>query len=254
MNGFPVLTNKVWRCCWLMAGLLVSFALISCQGEGSNKINLPLITNEKNIFGEIDEEPTSDEVGDPGISNLPIIMNQENLAGEGIQDSTGDEDAPDGVTNLPIIQHQVSPTEVVSLAFTTIEHSDTTISGALYESQEPGLVVIASSDDARSAIQFISEDAADRLASIDYGTHFAIIAFDGFKPTTSYKILVSQVSRAEDTVYVFAQCLEPAADDVQADEVSSPYHLIEVEKGGVWAEPITFLLIIDGKIATSITY
>jgi len=252
MNSSPVLTNKP-RWCLLLFGLLVSLTLISCQGEGSNKINLPLIANEKNIFGEVDESGPSDEEGDPGISNLPIIMNQENAAGDSGQEGAGDDD-PDGVTNLPIIQHQVSPTEVTSLAFTTIEHSDAATSGALYESQEPGLVVIASPDNVSQIEQFISDDAAARLASIDYGTHFAIIAFDGLKPASGYKILVSQVSRAEDTVYVFAQCLEPAADDVQADEVSSPYHLIEVEKGGVWAEPITFLLIIDGKIATSITF
>lgn len=254
MNGFPVLTNKVWRCCWLMSGLLMALVLISCQGEDFNKINLPIITHEKNIFGDIDEGSTRDGAGDPGVSNLPIIMNEENVAGDRDQEGTGGDGAPDGKTNLPIIQHQVSPTEVTGLAFTTIEHSGSTVSGALYESQEPGLVVIASPDDARSVNQFISEDAADRLASIDYGTHFAIIAFDGLKPTSSYKILVSQVSRTIDTVYVFALCLEPAADDIKADEVSSPYHLIEVEKGGDWGGTITFHLIIDGKIAASIAH
>jgi len=72
--------------------------------------------------------------------------------------------------------------------------------------------------------------------------------FNGRKTTLGYEIFVNLIFRENYTVYIDAQTIEPGPDSLQPDLVSSPYHLVVVEKVGDWGRMVTFNLIVDGEV------
>jgi hypothetical protein len=76
--------------------------------------------------------------------------------------------------------------------------------------------------------------------------------FNGRKPTLGYEILVSLIYREYDTVYIDAQIIEPGPGIEVANEESSPYHVVAVEKVGDWGRTIRLNLIVDGDVVAAI--
>jgi hypothetical protein len=65
---------------------------------------------------------------------------------------------------------------------------------------------------------------------------------------------VNRVTREGNTVNVYTQFSEPGPDEGKADIVTSPYHLIKVQKNGSWGKEILFNLVNDDTVVDSISH
>jgi len=141
-----------------------------------------------------------------------------------------------------------------NLPFETIEQRDTSGTGKVYESKQPGLIVIAVSEETPNLDALVTSKAQARLQSLDYNPHFVIVIFQGWKPTTRYSIQIERVTRRENTVTIYALFREPKPDEPKGDEVTSPYHLVQVQKVGTWGQQITFNLVVGDATVTSLVH
>ncbi len=134
------------------------------------------------------------------------------------------------------------PTEV-TLPFETIEQKEWAGTDKPYESREPTLIIVSRLEEVDNLNGLISDEAMIKLQALDYDEYFALVAFQGWKPSTGYSIQVNRISRLGNTVNIYTQLHEPTPDEAKADEVTSPYHLVQVQKSGSWGQVITFNLI-----------
>jgi len=139
------------------------------------------------------------------------------------------------------------------LPFDTVDQSDWGNAGHAYEAQEPALVVIAQPAEVTDLDDWITLDAQTQLQTLGYDTYFALIVFQGWKPSTGYSVQVNRITRREDTVTVYAQFQEPKPDEETGGEVASPYHLVQVRKVGIWDQEITFNLVVNKIIVASLS-
>ena len=140
------------------------------------------------------------------------------------------------------------------LSFQSIERKDGSGTGDLYESYEPGLMVIARSEEVDRLGGLITDEARQTLLELDYSQYFALVTFFGMKGTGGYSIQVTRVTRSGDTVSVYARLDEPAPDQAKSDVVTSPYHLVIVQKDGSWGKAISFALIANHMLFFSVSH
>jgi len=130
------------------------------------------------------------------------------------------------------------------LSFETIEQADYS---PRYEDREPGLVIIASADEADQLDGWISPEALEQLRELDYERFFAVVAFLGWQPTGHEGIHIERVVRQGDEVFLYASVGRPKG----TTEVTSPYHLIQVQKMGRWSTSINFALVVEKTTVAS---
>lgn len=136
------------------------------------------------------------------------------------------------------------------LSFETIECQE--ISG--YQDKKPGLVVIAKQTEVADLDNLITREIQARLQSLNYNTYLVIGVFQGWKPTTRYSTQIERVTRRGNIVTVHALFKEPQPSEAKGDEVTSPYHLIQVQKAGTWGQTITFNLVVGDAVVTSLSH
>jgi len=152
---------------------------------------------------------------------------------------------------LPLFELSACKFQQNDLPFETIAQDDWGNSGHAYEAQEPALAVIAQPAEVADLDGWITSDAQTQLQTLDYDAYFALIVFQGWKPSTGYSVQVNRITREENTVRVYAQFQEPKPDEAKADEATSPYHLVQVQKVGTWGEDVTFNLVVNGTAIVS---
>lgn len=141
------------------------------------------------------------------------------------------------------------------LSFETIEvENESASSGEYYEEQEPGIVIVAKPEEISSLGSWISSKALNQLGRLDFESYFAIAVFQGRKPTSRYGVEITDVTFDDDKVTISTQFLERPADEEATDEVTSPYHLIRVQKNGMRGRSIMFELVVSGTIVTSVSH
>jgi len=126
---------------------------------------------------------------------------------------------------------------------TTIESMDA--SG--WRSSEPHMEIITSVDDISKVEDFISTEALTALQEIDYREKYAAIIFQGKKPTTEYEIKIERIRRAGDQVVLESVATTPLAGEAAGEEITSPYHLIQVDNLYERGHQIDFVLNINGQ-------
>jgi hypothetical protein len=141
----------------------------------------------------------------------------------------------------------------INLSFETIEQRDWAGTGQAYEAREPGLMVITQAEDMAALDDWITEDAKSQLEALDYDTHFALIVLQGWKPTNGYAVEVKRIACRENAVNVYAEFREPQPDEAKADVVTSPYHLIQIQKDGEWGQDTTFNVVVDDTVVASLS-
>jgi hypothetical protein len=63
---------------------------------------------------------------------------------------------------------------------------------------------------------------------------------------------IDRVARSDETINVYVQFLEPQENEAKTDEITSPYQLVQVEKGSQeWNKDFTVNLIVDHKVVFS---
>lgn len=132
----------------------------------------------------------------------------------------------------------------VELPFETIEQSDYS---PKYEDKKPDLMIIASTDEVNQLNGWISPEALEQLREMDYERFFAAVVFLGWQPTGHEGIRVERIARQGNAVSIYALVGRPSGED----EVSSPYHLVKVQKVGRWGTTINFTLVIEETTVAS---
>ncbi len=60
-----------------------------------------------------------------------------------------------------------------------------------------------------------------------------ICAFQGLKPSTGYDIKITKIERSRDTVTVKVRIRESKPDEITASVLTSPYHIVKVERSAI---------------------
>ena len=156
---------------------------------------------------------------------------------------------------FPIIQASL-PTppsgQIIELPFETIELRQPA-KPDYWMNEKPGLLIIASSQEITQASQYITDDAIATLQKMDFLQSFALIAFNGLKPTLHDDFKIQKIIKNKDQIYVFVQPSQAGLQEV----ISSLYHLISIKKEGEWMKTFTFHLYTNNKesdISTVIMY
>lgn len=142
----------------------------------------------------------------------------------------------------------------ISLPFEIIEQKDWPGTNQFYELREPGLIIISSLEDMKNLNGMITEEAKAKLQVLDYSNYFALLVLQGLKPTTGYKANVNRITRLGDTVNIYADFLGPKPDEEKAPEETSPYHLVQVQKSGIWGQEVMFNLIVNETTVVSLSH
>ncbi len=65
---------------------------------------------------------------------------------------------------------------------------------------------------------------------------------------------IERITRLESKVTTYARFLEPKPNAERSPEETSPYHLVQVQKTGMWGQSITFDLVEGDTVVTSLSY
>lgn len=133
------------------------------------------------------------------------------------------------------------------LYFETIEQEAIAPSGEALQDEAPALIIVATPEETGQLGNLVSEYAQQQLLDMEYDNYFAVVAFLGWQPTRHEGIRVERVVRKGQSVSVFTQVGLRTGDT----EVTSPYHLVKVEKSGQWDTNIDFALVIEEAKVTS---
>jgi hypothetical protein len=144
-----------------------------------------------------------------------------------------------------------APSEV-ELPFETIEQDIAPwYKGAVptYESRQPGLTIVT---DIRAADQLtgITSEARARLKALNYDSHFALVIFLGIQSGGHTGIRIERMLRRGDKVFMTTWVGTP----VGTTQVTSPYHLVKVEKKGQWGKNIDFEAVVNKTTIVTTTH
>jgi hypothetical protein len=99
----------------------------------------------------------------------------------------------------------------------------------------------------------VAPTTLEHLHALDLDAHFVLVVFQGWKSTIGYGVRVDRITRRGDTVTVYARFREPKPDEEKGAMVTSPYHLIQIQKVGTWSRDITFNLVVDEAVVASLS-
>jgi hypothetical protein len=164
------------------------------------------------------------------------------------------------LTSCRSIETESTPTPTrqslneTELSFETIEQKDWAGTGQGYEAVEPGLIIISGEPDIASLDEWVTGEAIMRLQELDYENSFALIVFLGERGRGGYDIQIERLARSGKTINIYVQFHEPEPDKGYVDMMTSPYHLVQVQKGGAWDQDFLFQMIVDGTVVASLNH
>ncbi len=126
-----------------------------------------------------------------------------------------------------------------SLHFETIEQTERSRVSRFYNSPEPELIVIAQPTDIATVTTLLLPEISDKLKALNYQDSFAIIVFQGQKPSTGYSVQIESIVRRENVIVVNCKFIQPGPTEPTNDAITSPHHLVKVQKAGVWNQTFT---------------
>lgn len=141
-----------------------------------------------------------------------------------------------------------------NLTFEILEQEEINLTGQLYEAREPGLIIVAQSDEVTEMDDWVTETSKERLQVMDYDAYFALTVFQGRKPTDGYRIQIERIVRESKEVTIYAQFQEPHPDQKKNDIVTSPYCLLQIQKIDTWDQSIKFNVIVDDSVVISASH
>lgn len=140
------------------------------------------------------------------------------------------------------------------MPFQTIAQSEYPGTGEPYAGQDVRLEVISTLAEAGRLGGWVGRDDTARLAAVDYSSYFVLAVFQGEEPSSGYGIEIREVRRQGDSVALAIQLQTPAPDVIVNAIMTSPYHLVQVEKSGNWGKDVTFNVLQDGENILSISH
>lgn len=133
------------------------------------------------------------------------------------------------------------------MLFETLDQKDRPGTTEGYKSANPSIILLTNENDNHLVENLVSENAFGLLQNIDYGKFLCIGVFQGVKPTNGYKVTIEKVVRKENSISIQATLLEPSSDTKKSDIITSPYHLIKIEKGDGLKGSFTINLVVENQ-------
>ena len=116
-----------------------------------------------------------------------------------------------------------------------------------YEIKNMEFAVIKTSDELESFFKkygILNKDFPDWQPE----RYVLICAFQGLKPSAGYDIEITKIERGEDTVTVKVRISKPKPDEITAQVLTSPYHIVKVKKSDVSGVKTYVFVDQSGKI------
>jgi len=114
------------------------------------------------------------------------------------------------------------------IAFETVEKGQY----KFYEIKNMEFMVIISQEEFNSFLQKYGIENKD-LPDWQSDRYILICAFQGMKPTAGYDIEITKIERSGDTVTVKLRIREPKPDEITAQVITSPVHIVKVERSAL---------------------
>ncbi|GAB4578455.1 MAG: hypothetical protein Fur0022_11900 [Anaerolineales bacterium] len=136
-----------------------------------------------------------------------------------------------------------------SLTFQTLEQKNDSAYSLQeqYTALEPGLIVIDNEESQARYERWFGEKGRNALSDLNFGTRLALGVFQGWKTSGGYGVEIERITRVGEVVTVVARFNEPALGGA-GGAITSPYHLVRVNKAGEWRPGITYQLVVAGEV------
>jgi hypothetical protein len=86
-----------------------------------------------------------------------------------------------------------------------------------------------------------------QLADVDWGTYFVLMALQGEKGSSGYKVTIHRIEQRAQYIKVYASFEEPRPTEKVSDRLTSPVHAVRIKKDAhLTGQQIEFSLIVDG--------
>lgn len=154
------------------------------------------------------------------------------------------------ITGCVARRTELSPTITpvgAEIPFESIDQREWTGRSEKYQSKEIGMVILTGIDEVSAIKDFIHTDSFKTLQSLDFNHYFGLAVFQGYKPTNLYSITIEKVMRNGNIITVQVATVEPSPDMKKGDIITSPYHLIKINKGNDFKGRFTFVLVEKGQ-------
>jgi hypothetical protein len=148
---------------------------------------------------------------------------------------------------------KLRPTELpkeTELSFETIERTER-FGG--YNEKDPRLVIVAEAREISTLGNAISANAQAQVRNLDFSQYLAIAVFQGLKGSGGYGAEIQRVTRGGDTIIIYAHFAERDPKFEAPAIMTSPYHLVKVQKMGLRGK-IKFILNVDGTVVSQQTH
>lgn len=145
--------------------------------------------------------------------------------------------------------------EEKALTFETIGQGEQGDTGQLYEFYEPDLILVNHPEEIDRLRQWVTGEAGIQLQSLDYETDFALAVFQGWQGTSGYGVEIKcLLARQGGVVDVYVRFQRPDPDKLQNAVITSPYHLIKIQKRKLEGQEIIFNLIENRTVIDSFSF
>lgn len=118
------------------------------------------------------------------------------------------------------------------LPFETIERSDYSEYYQFHPTEPQRLLLITSAEGASRLTGWVSPQAQQALAQLDYQRYFAIALFRGHFGSSGYDVIIQRVTRWGEGLVVHVQFWAPSPYYAVTAANSKPYHVVKVLRDG----------------------
>lgn len=80
---------------------------------------------------------------------------------------------------------------------------------------------------------FVNPETLAALQTVDFERNNVVALFRGFKGSSNYQTVIEQITQKNGQLIVYAQFWEPSPYFASALEITSPYHLVKIEKAQI---------------------
>jgi hypothetical protein len=137
----------------------------------------------------------------------------------------------------------------IEIPFETIENADLAGTGGYYEEEKPKLVIITETEQIDDKLgDTVSSKSQVQLRDMDFDRYFVIGVFQGRRPYlyTVSGVEIQRIEKGGNAITIFVHFYEPVEDQARG-MVTSPYHLLRIQKGESLQGEFKFILKADGK-------
>ncbi len=114
------------------------------------------------------------------------------------------------------------------------------------QASQPDLAVVSEKEDTFSMQNTISSASVSTLVDMDYKADFALVVYQGRKPSSGYNVVIQRITHEGNTINVYVQFTERDPAKPAENVETSPYHLIKIPREGIQGE-LVFVILADGK-------